>query len=762
MKFTSRNIFIFTLVSSLLIFSFIQLNFSPKEKIIDPIITRLLSSRSFDEMIHDMCEKSSDDLGNFYKDQEPIYNFNPEGKSQIINDFFIKLVNESGSFELGKSEILGYLKENIFFIVIAVLLGLLIVLWIPFIICVCTKRCCCVSESCSDNINVFLILTIIASGGVIICSIIGYTKNTNILHGIFGLGCSILKMENHIVRGDEYTKVKPYWLGLTNIVDKLKLTEQEISKISGKYDKINTDLQYTDGLFDIMKAELDNEWKDKQNKNISNPKKESEMFTPNYIYHYGPKEKENTNLNLINTELSTYREISINKLKDIINVINIKDKSSEISGSINKTTNEINKTVTKLENSILNGISGYYEQFDEIDSIVRKVMNIFFSLNLALIIFFTVSVIILLCCKCGGMLICIAWFFIYIFLLASVALGCALGIMSSLVKDASSALKYVMNNIDKFKLEKNDVLDTCINGNGSLIFTKSIHFNFDSNIIENIYKLESNISENINNLETLTFNSPKSNGIYYNNILNKPKSQITELSEALKEIKKYINSEDENSKVDSTTPIYDTWEVNKEDCGENYYPHQKSLRNLLEENEKKYQCLVITEWSIEEIQERYSTIKSKEEGIIISNIAMQYHNSINNFMKDNTNLINNIIDKNEEFNSSMNNIKGSQIDILNNTSGVITPFREIYNKVVDKGSIFGIMNCKFINRDLNKVVETLYNDIGGTFKSTSTIFLAISGCELLITIFVLIIMKSLRANMTEIPDYSKYSQMVEK
>jgi NH3-dependent NAD+ synthetase len=389
-------------------------------------------------------------------------------------------------------------------------------------------------------------------------------------------------------------------------------------------------------------------------------------------------------------------------------------------------------------------------------------MNIFFSLNLALTIFFTVSIIILLCCKCGGVLICIAWFFIYIFLLASVALGCALGIASSLVKDASFALKNVMNTIDNINIEKKDILDTCINGNGSLIFTKSIHFNFDSNIIDNIYKLESNISEGINSLQTLTFNSTKANGIHYNTILNKPKSQITELSEALKEIKKYINSEDENSKVDSSTPIYDTWEVNKEDCGEDYYPHQKSLRNLLEENEKKYQCLVITEWTIEEIQERYSAIKSKEEGIIISDIAKQYHNSINNFMKDNKDLINNIIDKNEEFDSSMNNIKESEIGLLNNTREVITPFREIYNKAVDKGSIFGIMNCKFINRDLNKVVETLYKDIGDTFRSTSNIFLGIAGCELLITIFVLIIMKSLRANMTEIPDYSKYSKMVEK
>ena len=762
MKFTSTNILIFTLVSTLLIFSFIQLDIFPKEKIIDPIITRLLAGKSFDEMMHDMCRKSADDLGNFYKNKEPDYTFTPEGKSQLVNDLLLKYANGTQSVQIGKDEIFAYLKENIFFIVIAVLLGLLIICWIPFIVCVCTKRCCCVSEGCSGNLNAFLIISILLSAGVMVCCFIGYSKNTNVLHGIFGLGCSVLKMEDHIVRGDEYNLIKPYWLGLSYIVEKLKLTEREISKISGSYDKVNEELQDTDLLFDVTKNDLIVEWEDKRTKKITNPNKDAEAFTPNYIYNYGPVEKVESNLGLINAELSGFRDITIKKLSDIINVINIKDKITDISGSINKTTTEINKTVTSIEDSIVNGISGYYDQFDEIDSIVRKVMNIFFSLNLALIIFFAVSVIILLCCKCGGMLICIGWIVIYIFLLASVVLGCGLGIAASVVKDASSALKHVMDNIDKINYEKKDVLETCINGNGSLIFTKSIHFNFDSNIIDNIFKLESNISEGINNLNQYNFNSTKVNEKIYNIILNKPKSEVTELLTALEDIKKYINSEVEGSKVDSSTPIYDKWEVTKEDCGEEYYPPQNSLRNLKEENENKNHCLVITEWKVEDIQERYSTIKSKEEGISISEMAKQYHTSINNFMKDHTDLMNNIINKNVEFNSSMNFIKESEIGVLNNTKEIITPFRQIYNKIVDKGSVFGIMNCKFIKRDLNKVAEILYNDIGGTFRSTSTIFLAISGCELLITIFVLVIMKSLRANTTEIPNYSKYSHVVDK
>jgi len=67
-------------------------------------------------------------------------------------------------------------------------------------------------------------MAILFSGGVIACCVIGYTKNKNIIEGIYGLGCSVLKLEDHIVHGDEYVKQKPYWIGITPLVDKLTST----------------------------------------------------------------------------------------------------------------------------------------------------------------------------------------------------------------------------------------------------------------------------------------------------------------------------------------------------------------------------------------------------------------------------------------------------------------------------------------------------------------------------------------------------------
>lgn len=74
-------------------------------------------------------------------------------------------------------------------------------------------------------------------------------------------------------------------------------------------------------------------------------------------------------------------------------------------------------------------------------------MNVLFSLNLAIVIF----------------------------MLASLLLGCVLGLSGSFIKDASSAVKNIMNQIDQINYDKLYLLDICINGNGSLA-----HYNYFS------------------------------------------------------------------------------------------------------------------------------------------------------------------------------------------------------------------------------------------------------------------------------------------
>ena len=82
--------------------------------------------------------------------------------------------------------------------------------------------------------------------------------------------------------------------------------------------------------------------------------------------------------------------------------------------------------------------------------------------------------------------------------MASLLLGCVLGLAGSFVKDASFAVKNIMNNINNINYDKFNYLDICINGNGSLAHTNIIPIDFDTSIVDNIYNLESKILRNYN------------------------------------------------------------------------------------------------------------------------------------------------------------------------------------------------------------------------------------------------------------------------
>ena len=497
MKFSSTKIFIYAYVSTILIFSIIKLNISPKEKIIDPIIARILATKNVREMKDELCDKSSEDLKNFYKEQSSNYTFNPDTEDKFLNDLILKLAN-GGSLDISKDEIVDYSKDNSVLVVVIILLVILFLFWIPYIICVCSRRCCCIPDSCvENNINSFLIVALVLSVAVDVCCFIGYSQNNDILHGIFGLGCSALKIEQHLVDGDENTKEIPHWMGLNLITESLSKTEEQLKNISQKSQLIQDKKSKIEiEIFPEIESNLTHEYDNMKLKEISSPKPSGGKLKPSYIKNYGPYDNSGTNLYFIYEESKVYKDESIKLLSNIIDVIALNDeKLKEAKDGLGSVSEKLKNAVTKIDDAITSTIGDYYNYFDDVDTYVRKIMNILFSLNLAIAVFFGVSIIFLLCCKCGGVFVCISWFFIYIFMLFSMLLGCVLGVVSAFIKGASSATKYlIQDNIKKINFGEIDVLDSCLNGNGSLSNIGSIKINFDSSIIDNIYNLENNIT----------------------------------------------------------------------------------------------------------------------------------------------------------------------------------------------------------------------------------------------------------------------------
>ena len=85
-------------------------------------------------------------------------------------------------------------------------------------------------------------------------------------------------------------------------------------------------------------------------------------------------------------------------------------------------------------------------------------------------------------------------------MLLSILCGFVFGLIGSFTKDASSAAKYLTDNIQKINYKEINILDICINGNGSLAQTDLIPINFDTSIVDDIFNLEKNITNGINDI----------------------------------------------------------------------------------------------------------------------------------------------------------------------------------------------------------------------------------------------------------------------
>ena len=338
MKSGALQAIFYTLIGSLVIFTFVKNNIS--EKI--PFSLRFLSNKTTEEITYEMCSNSSDDLIDFYQKNGPNYSFNPPSSSDTINNILKNYINSKSAPTLGEEEVEEYFSKSSGYIFILVLIILLIILWIPYTICICCKCCKCIPKFCLNCPNIMIIGAIILCGLVLINCFIGYSENSSILNGIYGLGCSVLKIEQHLINGDDYKSEKPYWAGINEIVNKLDETKNEISSLQDKTNEVKSQLNDIEPLFADFVQNLTIEYDTRKGKKLKNPTPDEDEFVPEYLSEYGPHTVENKTLWFINEELSGFKTESFDTINTIIGTIDIAEKAKEISGNIEEIKNNIN------------------------------------------------------------------------------------------------------------------------------------------------------------------------------------------------------------------------------------------------------------------------------------------------------------------------------------------------------------------------------------------------------------------------------------
>ena len=732
---TPSKSIIITLFGTLAIYSLIKIDF------LDNFSFLLFSSTETEKSIDQMCSNSELDLVEFYKTTGPNYNFQTPDGDDTFNKLAKKLYSDSSS--IGMGDITSFLFKSTL-VIFFVLFVILVILWIPFTCCICCKCCICIPKRILKYSKIFAYICFLFCVAILVLCFIGYFKNSSIFHGIYGFMCSLLKFGHHLLNGDDY-KVKPYWSGITSIIDKLGNTTRNISNLFVLAGDITGNLTVIDDLFNNMNNDLSYEYDIRVNNCIIySPLPRDEKIFPAYLNNYGPPSNETTILGGIQKVLNDFKPYSSGPLRGILDVINLNDSGKYIKDAIKGFCDNLDENIDNIDSKICGVIHNFEEGIHEIDIYSRGFMNTLFSLNIGLMIAIFASLLLMYYCKCGHCILCSSWFFLYIFMLLSLILGTVFLILGLFAQGMSSGINYAIRSLDDDSDSgdsASNIINVCFNKDG--ILTESSIFPEDVNIsvIDDIYNLEKVINGNLNDLKMYNFSSISIIENQYEDFMRRPKHYIPQLETSLNNIRKYIDLSSNDSHVSKESPSYDEWEINKDDCeeGYKYMPNDNNTKGIGSDK----LCLVIEEWKLEDIKERYKNIKSNNESIDINEVIESYFISITKCISSNDELITDIEKNNTKFNESIINIRNKAIDTLNSVLGVVKPFRDSFIEIVGDGSIFNILNCNFFKRDFNKLLEELYVEFGSTFKNTSNIILSICALEFVMTLLMLIIIGSL-------------------
>ena len=725
---------IITLIGTLAIYALSKKDFLDNF----PFSFRFLVSKDTEKSIEKMCSNSELDLVEFYKTTGPNYNYTIPQDSESSDEIAKKLFTDPSS--IGGDDIKNFIFKSSL-VTFLVLFVILVILWIPFTCCICCKCCLCIPKGVLKCSRCFTYICFLFCIVILCLCFSGYYKNSSVIHGIYGLVCSLLKIGHHLLNGDDY-KVKPYWSGVTTIIDQLSNTTKNISNLLVLVSETNGKLTVINDLLNNMDYDLSYEYDFRvNNTTIYSPLPGEEKFFPAYLNNYGPPTNESTILGQIQKQLNDFKPYSADSLRQILGVIDLKDSAKDIKDTIEVVCDVLKENIDNIDSKIGEVIENFEGAIHEIDSAGRGVMNTLFSVNIGLMIAIFTSLILIYYCKCGHCPLCISWFFLYIFMLLSLVLGALFLILGLFVQNLSSGINHYIISIDDSDNVALNILNVCLNKDGLLTHSSIFPEDFNVSVIDNIYSLEKVINIFIDNLKMYNFSSISIIENQYEDFMKRPKFYIPQLEASLNNIRKYIDLSLNDSYVSKKSSSYEEWEINKEDCeeGYKYLPKDNNTKGI---GSDKF-CLVIEDWKLEDIKERYKNIKSNNESIDINKVIESYFISISNCISSNDELISDIEKNNTKFNESIIKIRNSSIDALNSVLGVVKPFRESFREIVGEGSIFNILNCNFFKRDFNKLLEELYVEFGSAFRSTSDILLSICAFEVVMTLLTLIIITNL-------------------
>ena len=533
----------------------------------------------------------------------------------------------------------------------------------------------------------------------------------NFVTGLNGTTCSFLLFYNNVVNGQN-VQTTPKWVGITGIKNLLAQTSAKIDEISKAYPNAFSSNNWASTDSKNYMDSLTNSYNTFGTRTLNNPNPANSLkggvtkITPLYIKLYGDYTKANTALNTIYKEFDT----------KITFAVTLMDKAKESSSYVNTYTDQIKSTL----NDINSKVATFTSSFDEIsssiidqwidaqtranDNGVAAFLGLFGVLIILAVLSAVFMIFLSICCnnKCLRILLHVLWNLMTIIMVLTFLLGGVFGLIGLVGVDGVPVMKYIFGSENLGSTSPKIITSTtaskyiniCINSNGDLS-KEFVPTSSYANSLDDLYKVSYNITQ-IKNAISANKNSEAIQYIntQYTNAINDittstdPTSGNNDISSILKDFNKWTDYNTNSNLNDCSTKPQDQWVQSPTLCP-NGYAGDASLGSK--------SCLAYSKFTGASAGGRYSSLSgckyTTSDFTSVTDAVSAYTTALNNYITDNTALLNEMISNNGNLNKDFVSMAEKLSNSLNRISGVIDPLYSLFQSVVGNNGMFALVNC---------------------------------------------------------------------
>ena len=556
--------------------------------------------------------------------------------------------------------------------------------------------------------------------------IVGFTISFFYKRTMNASTCGLIQFTFNSINGIKYSTL-PKWAGYQNLKNLFDSTIAAVDDLDANYsllfpyyDSIVTqDTDYIDSIITYS-----TEYGEKE---IKSPNPDStEKIHPIYQSLYAPYTTSSTSLGYIYSTYMNSINLIVTSMKNIKSDIdNIKSNSSDLKVLLTSLSSEFDNLITVYTTIENNLVENYLKIKNLIIDKLALSSQIIYGMAMALMILCIVMTAIYSCktspnAKKMKYFIHVYWNIMLAIIILLILLSSFFGVFMVITKDIIPIFHYLVsedylsNESIYGTLSTNTVkyFQLCINNtNNDLSSALSLKTSLFS-LIDSLYQHYNQLK-----IYTEAIEQYETDIVYFeeNNNMLKEYSEdfslttdstytVHDVTYCLNQFSRWTDySHEEAIQTECGLGTQDQWVGNNKYCKENYV---YSLSASYEKN-----CLVISDWRIELVTQRYLTACLSVEGNPVNTGAQKFFGSINKYNTDNINLLNQMIKGNNYLKAEYLNII-SEIKLeLENNKKILDEFVEPYtefNKIEEDSSTYEMFNCSIIKNDLIGFYDKLH------------------------------------------------------